>query len=404
MPLLTDLYLLGKKKGYDRALLLKEQRITHYIDAKPNGSFTITKAKEKKGDVHLVTNVGARPGVGSLRVNNFWDSCGFYKNIPDERNKAFWDNAEEILAGAGDKKTLAIIRKLRKRCYIPDLAETQGYFAIRVAGQLVISKRVVLDYLEKQLGAGGDTVCLLSGERCTPVRLHPGVAIDGFEHRTAPMVSFNARVFEYGNLSQGDNFPVSQRAANAYARMLEELGRDAIRLPVYKGGKLENKVAVIVWSSEDSPNAEKIRSILDGWEEPDWKFTRPKGNIHFLAMSMEKQRRPILAYDVIPEHRVIANLKQLREETVLFSQRGIKQRIHSLEQREKTGRLISPDMVVQFYRHALFRYPYPKTIKQSVVALFNQRVTTEDGLKLGFISRAFVQWVEFFLFAERGYA
>lgn len=404
MSLLTDLYLLGKKKGYDCTLLLKEQRITHYIDT-TNGNLNIIKSDDKKGDVHMMTDVGARPGVGSVKVNNFWDSFGYYdpQKLPDERNKAFWDNAEAILFAIGDQRSLDIIRKLRELCYLPDIAKDEtGRFAIRIGGQPIINRKDVLNYIERtSVPADGNSVCLLSGEKCFPTRLHPGVAINGFEHRVAPMVSFNAKVFEYGGLSQGNNFPVSQKAANAYSKMLEELGKSVIKLPVYSNGKTENKIAVIVWSSEYSLNVDKIQSILDS-QVPDWDFAEPKGNIHFLAMRMEKQRRPILAYDVFPERKVIENLITFKKESIgLFNDKGIKQCVHKLESVKQIGKVISPEMVVQFYRYVLFKIMYPKTIKQNIVQLFNKRMMSKDG-SVNHLSRSYVKWVEFFLFAEMG--
>ena len=159
----------------------------------------------------MVTNMEGRSGTGSNlhKVNKFWDLFPWYrKGFSEERNKAFWDTAEIILQNSGEVGLLKTIRKLRKNCYIPSEGDGVGSFAIRVNGKLLFTEKT-LNYLDRDpdTKAEGTHTCMLSGERCSPILVHPEITINGFDNQTSPMISFNKDVFMYGNLKQGYNYP-----------------------------------------------------------------------------------------------------------------------------------------------------------------------------------------------------
>lgn len=405
MSLLHDLYIYGKRKGFDKhSVLLQEVKIDWYIDLKSNGSFSLTSADAK----HLLKTYGTRTSSRTLsnpRVNTLWDAFEWYSSkSPKEYEGLFWDRAVEVLSGAGEKQLVKVINKARCSVFISDIQnELKGNFALRYNGELLFHKDSVLEYLDNEVDNGPKATCLITGKECVPVRLHPEVSIPGFLHTSSPTIAFNADVFNTGKLKQGDNFPVSGNATNSYSLAFAELAQQAIRI---KSGS-SNRVAVIVWSDEDTPNTQKIRTILGG-KEPDWNFEKPSGNIHFLAVSVEKKRRPIIAYDVLPEEVVLENLKIFRQGSFgLFEQKSIRDQVTSIElaiHRERVGREFPPEMIVNLFRHALFGTPVSRTIQKKMIKLFTKRVSQKDGLRLGWLSQLYIKWVEFFLFSQRRYA
>lgn len=404
MSLLHDLYLYGKRKGYNKhSVVLQEVQIDWYIDLKSNGLYSLTPTDAK----HLLKTYGTRTSSRTLknpRVNTLWDSFEWYSSkSPKEYEGLFWDKAVEVLSGAGEKQLVKIINKARDLVLLSELQnEFKGNFALRYNGELIFHREKVLEYLNSEAEDGSKRTCLLTGMECVPIRLHPEISIPGFLHTSSPTIAFNVDVFNTGKLKQGNNFPVSGNATNSYSLAFIELAKKAIRL---KEGS-SNRVAVIVWSDEDSLNAEKIRTVLAG-KEPDWNFENHSGNIHFLAVSVEKKRRPIIAYDVLPEEVVLNNLNAIRSGSFgLFEQKSIRDQVTSIElsiHRKRVGREFPPEMIVNLFRHALFGTPVSKTIQKRIINLFNKRISQKDGLRLGWLSQLYIKWVEFFLFSQGRY-
>ncbi|MGB6231201.1 MAG: type I-C CRISPR-associated protein Cas8c/Csd1, partial [Litorimonas sp.] len=68
----------------------------------------------------------------------------------------------------------------------------------------------------------GDTMCLVSGIRGSIARLHIPIKLP-FHDKQPPLVSFNEDAYESHGKKQGDNAPVSQAAAFAYATALNAM-------------------------------------------------------------------------------------------------------------------------------------------------------------------------------------
>jgi CRISPR-associated protein Csd1 len=110
-------------------------------------------------------------------------------------------------------------------------------------------------------------VCLVTGERGPIARLHPAIkGVWGAQSSGASLVSFNAPAFEsYGN-TQGDNAPVSEAAAFAYAAALNAfLERDS-RHRIQIGD-----ASTVFWAdasqAEQADAAEAIFGMLLGIDE-----------------------------------------------------------------------------------------------------------------------------------------
>jgi CRISPR-associated protein Csd1 len=73
-------------------------------------------------------------------------------------------------------------------------------------------------------GRGDGPLCLVTGERARPARLHPVIkGVDGAQSSGASLVSFNSDAYESFGARQGNNAPVSERAAFAYGTALNAL-------------------------------------------------------------------------------------------------------------------------------------------------------------------------------------
>lgn len=70
----------------------------------------------------------------------------------------------------------------------------------------------------------GGTMCLVTGETAPVARLHPSIkGVMGAQAAGASLVSFNELAYESHGKKQGDNAPVSQKAAFAYGTALNAL-------------------------------------------------------------------------------------------------------------------------------------------------------------------------------------
>ena len=407
--LINDLYLFGEKRGYDTTLLWKEELITNFIDVNEDGSFVLTS--NKIGDiVSVVFEIRTRAD----KPNCLWDYIDYYQKIEKQehvernvrRNKLFWDRAEGVLVSANDLEALSVIKKL-KNCDLTKLKfKTPGRFAIRINGRPVIGRELVRSFLDREAENGdkGSDICLVSGKPCTAVKCHPEVVIKGFRN-SSPLISFNTDVFKYKGITQGNNFPISQTVANAYTKALEDIATDVIAL--HNGS--ENRVAVLLWSSEDSKNRDNIRVILHGkepggWRNPDWNFATPIGNIHFLALDVVQSRMPILAYDVFPESLVIESLLKFKHHGGrLFENNSITKSIYTTVgwPWDKSSCKISPELIVQYFRYALFGVMYPKALKHKIVQVINNDKLNKHYQKGLDKYLDYVSWVEFFLLTEK---
>jgi CRISPR-associated protein Csd1 len=71
--------------------------------------------------------------------------------------------------------------------------------------------------------AGGEAICLVSGDRAPIARLHPAIkGVWGAQSAGASLVSFKLDAFTSYGHDQGDNAPVSEAAAFAYTTVEDQ--------------------------------------------------------------------------------------------------------------------------------------------------------------------------------------
>ena len=108
-----------------------------------------------------------------------------------------------------------------------------GVFQLRTENRYVHDTPEVLAHWRDQFATGPDDdvdlgLCLVTGEKAPIARLHePKIkGVYGGQSSGATLVSFNESAYDSLGKSQGDNAPVSERAAFAYATALNALLAD----------------------------------------------------------------------------------------------------------------------------------------------------------------------------------
>jgi len=83
---------------------------------------------------------------------------------------------------------------------------------------------VHVERLRAGLAPGDSIMCLVTGQRAAPARLHPKIkGVDGTASAEVPLVSFNVPAFESYGKEQGSNAPTSEGAAFRYGAALNRL-------------------------------------------------------------------------------------------------------------------------------------------------------------------------------------
>lgn len=186
--------------------------------------------------------------TSGVAPNLFWDKTSYVLGVTagegrrtDEEHAAFRKAHFDVLADNDDAGLVAL------RCFLerwtPDQFAALGWpeamldqnvaFALeseRLAGICIHDRpaaRALVARGSSEARAQG--ICLVTGERAPVARLHASIkGVWGAQTAGASIVSFNLDAFESYGHSQGDNAPVSEAAAFAYATALNRfLERDS---------------------------------------------------------------------------------------------------------------------------------------------------------------------------------
>ncbi|MEQ6885431.1 type I-C CRISPR-associated protein Cas8c/Csd1 [Salicola sp. Rm-C-2C1-2] len=207
-----------------------------------------TSSKKPRPSLILVTQPPKRAGVNPPPAF-LWDNTKYALGITEgqdekaqkraaEAHKAFREYHENVLADTDDEGLLALLRFLRQ--WQPE--HSHGYpklsdevldtnVVFRLEGeQQLIHQREAAKALRKQLLDEAETpegTCLVTGERAPVARVHPSIkGVKDAQSMGASIVSFNEKAYESYGKSQGDNAPVSEKAAFAYTTTLNHLLRN----------------------------------------------------------------------------------------------------------------------------------------------------------------------------------
>ena len=189
-----------------------------------------------------------RPANRSVNVvsNFLWDKTAYVLGVKGDRDSKapvpvqrgehadFRQLHLRLLAGtddAGLKAFLAFLEQWNVEnfgnlAHANDMLDTNIVFRVdseqRFVHERPTARRVWQDHLAAQGQAEGR--CLVTGEWGPVQRLHPKIkGVKGAQSSGASLVSFNLNSFESFGRAQGNNAPVSERAAFAYTTTLNTL-------------------------------------------------------------------------------------------------------------------------------------------------------------------------------------
>ncbi|MBK0398488.1 type I-C CRISPR-associated protein Cas8c/Csd1 [Limibaculum sp. M0105] len=130
----------------------------------------------------------------------------------------------------------------------------------------VHERPAAVELISAEEPCGNQSLCLVTGERASIARLHPSIkGVLGAQSSGASIVSFNLNAFESYGKTQGENAPVSERAAYAYTTALNALlARDSGR------NVRIGDATVVFWAETQNPKAAAtIEDLLFGALQPE---------------------------------------------------------------------------------------------------------------------------------------
>lgn len=196
-----------------------------------------------------------------------------------KEHAAFLARHEALLAGSEDAGLVAFLAFLRN--WSPAQYDTLAYaaemldqnVAFRLQGEqgYIHDRPAARAALKAEAGArdaAPQAMCLVTGAVAPVARLHPSIkGVQGAQSSGAALVSFNLDAFESYGHSQGENAPVSEPAAFAYATalngLLEPASRDAKDRPVYTNRVMLGDTTVVFWA-EHGTEERLMRGMIGG--------------------------------------------------------------------------------------------------------------------------------------------
>ncbi|MEC9435126.1 MAG: type I-C CRISPR-associated protein Cas8c/Csd1 [Pseudomonadota bacterium] len=176
----------------------------------------------------------------AIAPNFLWDKSAYVLGVTAgegrrtaDEHAAFRDRHREWLGGSQDEGLIALLRFLdawMPESFAPplwpqDALDQNIVFALeKERRERYLHDRPAARALWDRLGAddaGAPSRCLVTGELAPAARLHPSVkGVWGAQSSGASLVSFNLDAFTSYGHEQGENAPVSEAAAFAYATVL----------------------------------------------------------------------------------------------------------------------------------------------------------------------------------------
>lgn len=201
-----------------------------------------------------------------------------------KEHAAFLARHETLLAGSHDAGLVALLTFLRDwkpeaydgLDYAAEMLDQNVAFRLQGDRGYIHDRLAARAALEAEAGArdaAPSAMCLVTGEVAPIARLHPSIkGVPGAQSSGAALVSFNLDSFTSYGHSQGENAPVSERAASAYAAalngLLEPARRDEKDRPVYTHRVMLGDTSTVFWAEHD-PEERLMRAMLGTQEEAE---------------------------------------------------------------------------------------------------------------------------------------
>lgn len=236
-------------QGTAPAFGYSQQNIGFLISLNPDGSpvgepSDLREGEGRKRTARVMAVPQPSKRTSGIAPNFLWDKTAYVLGVTAlegkrtaQEHQAFVDRHREWLAGSDDEGLLALLRfldfwtpeKFAELGWAEEMKDQNVVFALeseRLANVRIHDRQATRD-LWARLSAEGEKaegICLVDGNRGTVARLHPAIkGVWGAQSSGASIVSFNLEAFTSYEHEQGDNAPISDRAAFAYTTALNHL-------------------------------------------------------------------------------------------------------------------------------------------------------------------------------------
>lgn len=177
----------------------------------------------------------------AIASNTFWDKTAYVLgrtagagNRTAKEHAAFKQLTLGLIGGSDDEGLLALRRFLERWLperfdaapFNPEMLDANIVFRLVGEHRYIHERPAVKALLRQETEAAGDNadICLITGVRALPRRLHPTIkGVNGAQAMGASLVSFNLDAFKSYGRDQGANAPTSEAAAERYGAALNAM-------------------------------------------------------------------------------------------------------------------------------------------------------------------------------------
>ncbi|ACO79324.1 CRISPR-associated protein Csd1 [Azotobacter vinelandii CA] len=224
-----------------------QEKISYVLVLSPGGELVdvqdIRVQAGKKLQPGLLSVPQPEKRTSGVKSNFLWDKTSYVLGVSAkeggrmaQEHQAFKELQCSFLGDSSDPGLQALLKFLAQwtpEQFLPPLFNVEmldSNLVFRLDGQLhYLHDTPAAQSIWSRLQAGTDCkqgLCLVTGEYQPLARLHPAIkGVNGAQSSGASIVSFNLESFSSYGKSQGDNAPVSERAAFAYTTVLNHLLR-----------------------------------------------------------------------------------------------------------------------------------------------------------------------------------
>jgi CRISPR-associated protein Csd1 len=247
------------------------------VDVVPN----LTADKKPQPRLMAVPRPGKR--TSGIKPNFLWDKTAYVLGITPPKDKksdalfelslatfeAFKDYHLRVLNDAVDPALKALSLFLQNwnpeksdfTILKPEVLDANVVFQLDGERQYIHESQEAKALWSSQLKSDDtqETMCLITGKQLPISRLHPSIkGVSGGQSSGVSIVSFNKESFESYGKEQGDNAPVSEKAAFAYTTALNYLLRRENHQSISLGD-----TTLVFWAlADDSKNAQQAESLF----------------------------------------------------------------------------------------------------------------------------------------------
>jgi len=261
--------------GYSR------EKISYALVLSPEGEVAdlhcLLETSGKKPLPKLLAVPQAVKRTSGIKSNFLWDKTSYVLGVSRrvgervaQEHADFRATHETALADAKDEGLVALRGFIFQwtpeqfealRLFSPDMLDTNLVFRLDGERGYIHERPAARDLVASRKTATADQsgFCLVSGDTAPIVRLHtPIKGVQGAQTSGAALVSFNLEAFESFGKSQGNNAPVSERAAFGYGTalnaLLERDSRNRLRI---------GDATTVFWAEADGVGEDAARAAED---------------------------------------------------------------------------------------------------------------------------------------------